>query len=87
MFNKNGSSNNTSLSCGNLQTFGACEKLDNYFRDQDALETNNNTYRVPFDRLNLKSMGKDCRYEKKSHTCALKLALFIHIEICNQKGF
>ena len=65
MFNKNGSSNNTSLSCGNLQTFGTCEKLDNYLRDQYALETNNQTYRVSFDRLNLNSINKDCRYEMK----------------------
>lgn len=61
MFNKNGSYNNTSLICGNIQTLGTCEKLDNYFRDQDALETNNQTFRVPFDRLSLKSMNKDCR--------------------------
>ena len=61
MFNKNGSSNNTSLSCGNLQTFGVCERLDNYFQDQDDLEINNQTYRVPLDRLNLNSMNNDCR--------------------------
>ena len=61
MFNKNGSSNNTSLSCGNLQMFGMCDSLDKYFRDLDDIENDNQTYRVSFDGLNLNSMNKGCR--------------------------
>ena len=60
IFNKNGTSNDNTLLCGNMTRMGECGDLTSYFRDLDKIKENNESSEFTFENLNLNSINQDC---------------------------
>ena len=61
VFNKNGTSNDNTLLCGNMERMGECEQLTNYYRDLDRKKENNESSQFDFEHLHLNSINQHCK--------------------------